>query len=242
MASKISILCPTRGRPESVKRLLESIEATAAKIPEVILYIDDDDETMRDFVCRDFVYRGHVKKVVGPRITLSECWNECAKIAAGDILMHGGDDIIFESKRWDVQVRRAFGACDDRILFVHGDDGHWGDQFGTHGFIHRAWMETVGYFVPPYFSSDFNDTWLNEVANALGRRLFLPFLTEHMHPLWNKGVWDQTHKDRLARHAKDGVKELYQRLKPERDKDIKKLRAAIAGAGAANTKAEPELV
>ena len=45
-------------------------------------------------------------------------------------------------------------------------------NFLTHGFLHRNWVETVGYFVPPYFSSDFNDTWLNEVADMIGRKIY----------------------------------------------------------------------
>jgi hypothetical protein len=141
--------------------------------------------------------------------------------------MQAADDIEFQTKHWDVMVQHAFAECPDKILFVHGDDGHWGAKFGTHGFVHRKWVEAVGYMSPPYFSSDYGDTWLNEVANALDRRRYLPFVTEHMHFLWGKGKLDQTHKERLERHKQDNVDQLYRDLAPERAKDVEKLRAAM---------------
>jgi hypothetical protein len=222
--TKISLLVPTRGRPENVERLIKSLQETSAVMPEVVLYVDLDDEKMIDWQRPAGV---DVKFVTGPRITLSECWNKCLEVATGDILMHAGDDIVFKTKGWDDMVRRAFAAYSDRILFVHGDDGYWGNRFGTHGFIHRKWVETVGYFVPPYFSSDFNDTWLNEVANAIGRRLYLPFVTEHMHFLFGKGEKDQTHIDRLERHKKDEVEKLYNELAPKRVEDAERLLRVI---------------
>lgn len=227
----ISILIPTRGRPDNVSRVLQSLNKTSCSEPEVVLYIDDDDDSMKQatdagWVDGEFLYP-RLRVVRGPRRTLSECWNECAKVATGNILMHGGDDLVFKTDNWDAMVFKAFYESPDKLIFVHGDDGYWGDRFGTHGFLHRRWVQVVGYFVPPYFSSDYNDTWLNDVANALGRRVYLPFVTEHMHPLFGKAEWDKTHKERLERHKKDKVEDLYRDLAPKREKDIEKLRVFI---------------
>jgi len=231
----ISILCPTRGRPENVKRLLDSIAATSSVLPEVIFYVDDDDTTFPGALGYP-----NASVVRGPRITLSDCWNKLAAIATGEILMNAGDDLIFKTKGWDDEVKQSFANFPDRLVFVHGDDGHFGRRFGTHGFVHRKWVEAVGYFIPPYFSSDFGDTWLNEVANRLDRRVALPFLAEHMHPIWNKAEWDQTHKERLARHERDQVEELYKKLAPERDRDVEKLSRIIHGESLPTR--QPELV
>lgn len=225
---KISILVPTRGRPENCERLLKSIKETAEEFPEIVFYKDDDDETPVGII--DKLPIPLIKVVRGPRITLSQCWNECAKVATGDILMMGSDDIEFQTKNWDVIAKNAFRGVPDKIIFAHGDDGHWGKQFGTHGMVHRKWMETVGYFVPPYFSSDWCDTWLNEVANALVRRVYLPMKTEHHHPLFGKAKWDKTHLERLERHKADKVDELYASKAAERQTDVEKLRAVIEAA------------
>jgi hypothetical protein len=114
-------------------------------------------------------------------------------------------------------------------VFVHGEDGHQHDRLGTHGFLSRRWVETVGYFVPPMFSSDFNDTWLTEVADRIGRRVFLPnVLTEHLHPAAGKGKWDRTHLERLERHRRDQPERLYQQTVGERMEAAAKLRKAMS--------------
>lgn len=220
---KISILVPTRKRPENIKRLYASVKETADQ-PELIdfvFYIDIDDPESYDLFQK--LEATNIQVIQGKRIVLSKMWNECAQFAKGEILMHGGDDIIFKTKGWDTMVRKAFENCQDRILFVHGDDLHWDDRFGTHGFIHLNWIRTVGYFVPPYFSSDYNDTWLNDVANALGRRKFLPFVTEHMHPIFKKSEWDSVHLERIQRGQTDNVGLLYSQKQKERDEDVRKL-------------------
>lgn len=114
-----------------------------------------------------------------------------------------------------------------RSLFVHGDDGYWGNRFGTHGFLHRKWVDALGYVLPPYFSSDYGDTWINDVANMLRRRVFLPILIEHMHPLWGKAQTDKTYQERMARGEKDGVKALYESMAGKRAEDAEKIKAAM---------------
>lgn len=227
---RISILCPTRGRPGNVLRLIRSALATADGPVEFVFYVDADDAPTRSLLQE---LSGRIpglilSTLVGPRIVLSEMWNRCAEIARADVLMHAGDDITFDSAGWDARVLAEFDKYPDRLVFVHGDDRLQGANLGTHGFLHRRWIEAVGYFVPPYFSSDYNDTWLTEVADKLGRRRYLPeVVTEHHHPLAGKAEWDTTHRDRLARGAEDHVAELYASKADERMADVAKLRAAL---------------
>lgn len=220
----LSILCPTRGRPANVERMVASALDTAHDPDrvEIVLYVDQDDPAAVPQL-------PNTRIVTGPRIVLSQCWNACYEQATGEILMHAGDDIVFRSDGWDEKVRDAFEQVPDRIVFVHGDDGSpHGGGFGTHGFLHRAWPTTVGYFVPPHFVSDYADTWLNDVANALDRRIYLPDVqTEHLHPAWGKGDWDQTHRERLARHAAEDVEGLYLSLTSERARDVVALMTEI---------------
>lgn len=221
----ISILCPTRGRTDAMGRLVRSARETAANPTEIefIFYVDDDDS-------ESAVEADHLNAtaVRGPRIVLSEMWNRCWNEARYDVAMHCGDDIIFRSRDWDLHVLYAFERHPDKIVLVHGRDGYQDAGLATHGFMHRRWVETLGYFVPPYFSSDYNDTWLTEIADAVGRRVYLPeVFTEHMHPVVGKGTWDQTHQERLVRHQRDNVEQLYRELLPRRLDDIAKLTAAI---------------
>jgi glycosyltransferase involved in cell wall biosynthesis len=219
----ISILIPTMNRPENIKRIYKSAMATADPDNiEFVIYIDEDDRSY------DGIEFKRLRKVIGPRIVLSEMWNKCYEVATGPIFMHCGDDIIFRTQGWDKIVEETFESFPDNIVFVFGNDGspHNG-SFGTHGFIHKDWVDAVGYFVPPYFSSDFNDTWLNDVARMIGRHQHIPILTEHMHPDLDKGPLDITHKERIERHQKDNVGEIYTNKLPERQADADKLKAVM---------------
>ncbi len=222
----ISVCCPTRGRPANMRRLVESIAATALGDVDLVFYIDADDEPSAAMAVElDACH------IIGERIVLSDMWNACTSAAVGEILMQCGDDIVFRTPGWDAEVTAAFDKHLDRIALVHGDDGIHGQALGTHGFVHRTWVDTVGYFLPPGFSCDMSDVWLNEVADQLGRRVYLPdVLTEHMHPIVGKGLLDQTHRDRLAAGRRDGVHALYAARAGERAADVAKLRHVIEGA------------
>ena len=223
----ISILCPTRGRPDGFREMVESARtmATYPRQIEVVAYVDDDDPDEEWY----HVWHERLRYIDGPRILLSEAWNECYEHSEGEILMHAGDDIRFLTEGWDVVVRNAFAGFPDKILFAYGDDlGPNGKVFGTHGFVHRRWVETLGYFVPPLFSSDWNDVWLNEVAQMIGRHMALPIITDHLHYTFGKAERDQTHADREERGERDDVVNLYRNTIGDRRSDAEKLRAVMS--------------
>lgn len=218
-----SFLLPTRGRPERAKSFIESVLATADKPEDVefILRIDEDDSSYDDWLN---IPQAHIFK--GPRINLSQCylWEE----ALGDILIMSGDDVRFHTKGWDTKVKESFDKYPDKILLVYGDDGN--SENPTHGslpFIHRNWIKAIGRFLPPYFSGDFTDTWLNEIADALGRKVKVNIYTEHLHPAFGKREQDQTDKDKWEKHFRDDMPQKYLDTADEREKEIHLLREYI---------------
>lgn len=207
----ISLLLPTRQRPGNLRRLVDSINATkASEMIELVTYIDDDDDSYDDL---ELDISWH--KVRGPRnisglVNLSVMWNECYEVACGDILMHCGDDIVFRTDGWDFIVYQAFEVVEDKILFAFGRDGiQDANNFGTHGFIHRRWIDAVGYLFPPLFVSDYNDTFLNDVSKLIGRHRQIEIYTEHMHYIAGKADIDQNTAERLERHGAHRPDELY---------------------------------
>lgn len=214
-----------------MRRMVDSGRAMAdSPSVEWVFYIDDDDQPSQDMARTLLREAGDVAWKVGHRgdLNLSQLWNECQKLAQYDVYQHSCDETVYRTSGWDTAVLEAFEQWPDGIGLVYGRDGIHDENLATHGFITRAWVNAVGYFVPPYFSSDYNDLWLHEVAGAIGRRRFLPdVFTEHMHPAVGKGPLDQTHQDRLARHGQDGVDALWLRLAPERGVDAQKLILAM---------------
>lgn len=216
----ISILAPSRGRVEAACEMACSARLTANGPVEILVYADNDDPT-------DYETRPCLRVHRGPRITLSDCWNKLADIAEGDILGMGADDIRFRTQGWDLRVRDMFDMFSDRIAFVHGRDGIHDEKLGTHGFVSREWVDTVGYFTWPTFPADYADTWLHVLADGIGRRVFVPdVLIEHLHPIAGKGEWDQTHFERLARGREANVVQLWRSLEGQRREDAEKLERA----------------
>lgn len=224
MSSIISLLVPTRNRPDGLLEMVRSAITMADDPDNVeVIAITDLDDNSYDAVSHPNMTIHSVERTV-----LSNYWNIAYCYSKGEIFMHAGDDIRFRTSGWDTIVRRHFDAVPDKILFLYGRDGIQDEALGTHGFIHQKWVDAVGYFVPPYFSSDYNDTWLNEVAESIGRRVYEPEIyTEHMHPSAGKGELDKTHQERLERHERDNVDGLYQSLAQQRILDSEKLRRVM---------------
>lgn len=220
----ISLLCPTRRRPHWMERLWQSVVNTADDLSniELIFYLDDDDTEGIDQLLK--MESDKVKGIIGERIVLSNCWNECWKIAQGPIYMLCADDIVFKSKSWDTIVEGEFAKYPDRIVVVYGRDGIKDQRLATHPFIHKEWTDTLGYFAPPYFSSQMNDFWIFKLGEGIGRLNYVPeVFTLHTHP--GKIPIDDTYREQRQRFKKDNIKKLWASKEPERQEAMKKLRA-----------------
>src|SRR3989344_4010932 len=114
----ISICLPTRGRPESFKKMCLSVLENAAEPDDIefISYHDKDDTSIYEYV-------GNHKEIIGERIIQSAMFNECHKIATGPIYMFMVDDMIFDTKGWDKSVKEVFDRSSDKIIFVFPSDG-----------------------------------------------------------------------------------------------------------------------
>ena len=222
----IDLLVPTRGRPKRVEEFLDSILLSAKDLPKlsVSLYLDDNDPTKEETtkICEGYLSLLHIRIIVGPRTTLSECWNTLWSMSCSDIFMHCGDDIIFESPHWDSRVRDIFESSKDKILFVYGDDSIQGPRLGTHSFTSREATEILGYFVPPYFKANHNDTWLNNIYKAIGKRVYCPDMKiKHNHYCRNKSLMDQTYRDGISKRKE--ARDIWRTKRQERLEDAKKL-------------------
>lgn len=223
----ISIIFPTRNRPNNCNRIINSVKNTVSSERlnniEFCLYIDDDDIiTIPELESLKLLTNINIKYIQGPRICLSKMWNEAyEKLSVGNIIMHCGDDIIFRTNDWDEIVRNKFNEYEDKLILVFGRDENCNERFATHSFLHRNWIETSGFWLPPYFSSDYNDTWLNDVSVMINRRIYIDNLcTEHMHYTLGKSDIDQNTLDRLERHQTDNVAKIYEEKQDERNNHV----------------------
>ena len=220
---KVSLLTPTRKRPELMLKMARSALATGNNF-EFVFYIDEDDTLSDSGIAQ--LPAAIVTVVRGPRIPCGQCWQKCFEVSTGDILMMCADDLIFHTPGWNYLVGAEFEVVPDRIMFVFGNDGIQFEALGTHGFVHRRWTEAVGYFTTPHFLSYYNDTWMDRLAKLCGRRKYLPGLNiEHIHPSVGKRPMDET-SNALGGGALIDT-EQFAKLLPLAQTDAAKLRAAM---------------
>lgn len=223
--NKIAVVLPTRNRPHLLERFCYSVFENALNLDNVkiYLYIDEDDN-LTNYGLKNIEekYPNKIYKMIGPRILMSETANKLLPMIKEDIFYLGADDLIIRTKGWDDLIINKFNEIEDKIALLYGDDCYHA-FFATHPILHRRWVEQLGYLTPPYFSSDYADTWLNDVSDKLGRKYKLPFVNEHMHFTFGKAPVDMTYAENRNRYVKDNPMDLYNRLADKRQEDVSKL-------------------
>ena len=125
----ISILIPTRKRPERLRATLDSIFATSINplydkrnSPEILCYISDDDNSYDQFSWREM----HGSAVRGPLLCFSDLL-ECADSFSDErlIFMLCADDVIFQNRGFRHRYRECIRLLlpVNKIMLAYADDG-----------------------------------------------------------------------------------------------------------------------
>lgn len=165
MFEKVSVLVPTRGRVERLRRMLSSYDATtrgAEELSELVFRVDEDDLETQELL------RAHVT-IVGPRMSgyasLPAFFNELAARATGDVLMCGNDDMVFKTPRWAVKILAEANRHPDGVfdfgMRTH-NEAHY--PFAT---VSKKVVEALGFIFDPRIF--WGDIFLRDAMQALGR-------------------------------------------------------------------------
>ena len=104
---KISLITPTRNRPDDLERLLKSLDQTTRRPEEVeiLFYVDDDDFVTLSLIkhYEELYSNFNIYFHVGPRSDhfSKDYYNFLSKMAKGRWVMAINDDSIFKTKGWD---------------------------------------------------------------------------------------------------------------------------------------------
>lgn len=218
----ISLLVPSRGRPELLRRMITSAKSCGAGMHEILVRLDSDDSTFRK-------YDRHSVNVLKTGMTASVgvCWNELARLAKGDWLMMGNDDLVFMSENWDCALKnRLESAWDDKIFVAWCNDGsNKASKRCAFPIVSRKWYETLGYFAPECFHFLWHDTWVWDIGVKLDRLLHIPdILIEHRHFAFKKAVYDDTYR----RHREGAEQQLNRKADADTYKQLAHERHAAA--------------
>ena len=98
----ISFCCPSRGRPELAKRLVDTATSTQQGETEFLFYLNDDDPALEKY--KDLLDEKHY--TVGPNQSTCYSWNLMAQKAKHDIVMLMGDDVQVQTTEWDEKIKK----------------------------------------------------------------------------------------------------------------------------------------
>jgi hypothetical protein len=181
----ISFSCPSRGRPELARRLVDTAESTAKNDIQILFYLNDDDEHLERY--KELLPKKYY--TIGPNQSTCYSWNLLADKAKHDIVMLMGDDVQVETEAWDEKIKEQIDEYKDKILMVVPNDGRhkgtkgltknitlWPDEDlpAAHFAVHKNWINTLGYLAPPFFWHWHVDTYTQTVARKINRCLYLP--------------------------------------------------------------------
>ncbi|MCD8489641.1 MAG: FkbM family methyltransferase [Desertifilum sp.] len=239
----ISLLSPTRGRPQQALRLALSVLKTASqpKRVEILFYIDDDDTTQEDYKetfsnhYAQLSQLGRYALVIGQPIGISRAWNELARLSKGDLLIMAADDQTYNDEGWDKRLDEEVAKYPDEIFCMWFNDGHLGEKLCTFPIVSRKWCTTLGYFVTGFFECFCDDVWIMDIAKRVGRLHYIPdVLTEHLNWRYGKAEIDATYERRQVdtqgqfKPSIERDKALFIRTSHYRQADARKIAAVMS--------------
>jgi glycosyltransferase involved in cell wall biosynthesis len=199
----ISLILPTRGRPQHIERVLDSLMESAVDPSrlEIVLYVDLDDEPSHGI---EFA-GANIVKLIRPRTKMGRITRQCYEASHGRYIMLANDDMIFQTREWDRIVVDAFAQCGDDIALVWGNDLHSG--MPVHPYLSRAVCDLMDGVCPEDYDREFIDTHIWDIFRKLkrlghDRMRYLPDLVlEHIYVHAGKAEADATFEK--PRHAAD---------------------------------------
>ncbi|MFH1814750.1 MAG: glycosyltransferase family A protein [Pseudomonadota bacterium] len=204
----ISLLLPTRGRPDYVARLFDSIAANTYCLSqvEVVLYVDEDDTGSYGLDSKNF----RVVRIVGPALTMGGYNSTCLKNAQGDVLILANDDMVIRTPGWDDRIRAMHAEFKDQIYLGYANDLFKKSRFCTFPIMSRRTCELLVDPYPTAYRRAFIDVHLFDIFKRLQHagfdriRYYDDLVFEHLHYRTGKAPYDETYGyARTGRFADD---------------------------------------
>lgn len=179
---KISLLHPSRSRPEKALQASTKWRELAGIECEYILSLDGDDHKFDEYF---ETIKGH--KVVSINRSAVDAINNAAKIATGDILVVMSDDFDCP-ENWAIKIIEQTKGKTDWIAKTWDGIQKW---IITLPIMDRAYYNRFDYIYYPEYLHMFCDTEITCVADITGRKISLDIPFSHNHYSTGKTVRDE---------------------------------------------------
>lgn len=184
---KISLLHPSRSRPQKSYNTIQKWIERAGTDVEVVVSIDKSDNTEEYAQIYNKTFCGGVIRmgmkghsfygIINDNRSAVDAINNAAKHATGDIFIVVSDDTDCPLG-WAVDLLKHLEGKEDFIVKVWDGIQPW---IITMPIIDRKYYERFGYVYYPEYLHMFCDTELSCVADITGRRITIPMEFKHLH-------------------------------------------------------------
>ncbi|HEU4542579.1 MAG TPA: hypothetical protein VFR23_15740 [Jiangellaceae bacterium] len=215
--SDLLVIVPTRGRPQSVARIVQAwTETDAWQHAELTFVADEDDPTVEAYkeafatvALPDPATRGPARLVTAdvwrplvPKLNLAAVtWAE-EHFALG----FAGDDHLPRTAGW--AKRYLDELCEMGTGIVYGNDLYQGDRLPTQWAMTSDIVRALGRMVPADVEHMYCDNSILALGGAAGCIRYLPdVVVEHMHPIAGKAQMDDGYQrvNSARQYASDRV-------------------------------------
>lgn len=171
----IAVLCPSRGRPEQLKRSIESLRETADDLSNIEILVAwdyDDDQTMQLVKRPDKL--GISMSKGSERLgydRLYDYYNSLATLVKADWYLLWNDDAIMTTQGWDTKIEEL----PPEIMV--GDIQHYlSPTFCCFPVMRRQMYDILGHFSGP---TPHVDSYIQDIGRALGAIAPVDAFVEH---------------------------------------------------------------
>lgn len=188
----ISILHPSRQRPDKSWRVTRDWISKAGSDVELIVSIDDNDPTRNDYQ-RHYLQADPMttRLISNPNRSAIDAINNAAKVAKGDIMIVVSDDTECPHD-WANKILRAVIGRKDYVLRVADGIQDW---IITAPIIDRHYYNRFGYVYNPEYAHMFSDTEFTHVADMLGKIIRRDdIMFRHAHPCKGLATMDEVYR------------------------------------------------
>lgn len=167
---RISIMLPTRKRPDMLRKSIQSLIDTASSMDgiELLLAIDSDDEITRDFLNNELVPELNEKNIAMRAFTferlgykrLNEYSNYMSRESFGEWVILWNDDAIMKTKNWDKKIMKYSG----QFKVLRFKDNHNEHPNSIFPCVPRDWICLFDTLSPHQVT----DSWVSQIAYIAG--------------------------------------------------------------------------
>ncbi|MEU6234408.1 hypothetical protein [Kitasatospora sp. NPDC047058] len=227
MKPDLVVLVPTRGRPQNLRDLWESLTQTCGAATVLVACVDEDDPRLPEYQAVVAEVRGaadlptrrqQLWLVTGPRLRLGGTLNAVAPVVAPSCprIAFMGDDHRPRTLGWDQRYIDELDRLGTGL--VYGNDLIQGPSLPTQVAMTSDIIRATGHMVPPGLVHLWCDNAWLELGRALDAITYLPeVVIEHMHPIAGRAEWDEGYAECNTDARSDADRAVFEQW---RDQDL----------------------